>query len=299
MKHNAFIRGIIPPLITPTDTQGRVIEAHLRGLIDHVIAGGVHGVFALGGAGEFYALDAAEKRRVAQITVEHTAGRVPVFLGASAITTREAIEQAQLAESLGAQALSVLTPFYISPSEAELYEHYAAVAKSTSLPIVLYTNPDRTGGVNISANLCEKLATIDNIVGIKDSSGDMTLTSEFIRRTGPLGMKVVSGRDTLIYGTLAHGGAGAVATTANIAPKLVVEIYEKFIAGDLQGALAAQYRLNPLRLAFGLGTFPAMAKDALALIGVPAGDPVAPVQHCTPENTEKLKAVLRQTGLLD
>lgn len=299
MKNNSFIKGIIPPLITPTDAQGNVLESHFRGLIDHVIAGGVHGVFALGGAGEFYALDPAQKRRVAEITIDQTAGRVPVFLGASAITTREAIEHAKLAESLGAQALSVLTPFYISPTENEMYAHYVAVAKSTRLPIVLYTNPDRTGGNNISANLCERLADIDNIVAIKDSSGDMTLTSEFIRRCGPKGMKVVAGRDTLIYGTLAHGGAGAVATTSNIAPKLVVEIYEKFVAGDLQGALEAQFRLNPLRLAFGLGTFPAMAKDALNLIGVPAGDPIEPVQHCSPENTEKLKDVLRKLGLLD
>jgi 4-hydroxy-tetrahydrodipicolinate synthase len=299
MKNNGFVHGVIPPMITPTDAKGNVLESNLRGLLDHVIGGGVHGVFVLGGAGEFYALDAAQKRRVVEITMDHVAGRVPVYVGASAITTREAIAHAQIAESLGAQALSVLTPFYISPSETELYNHYVAVAKSTKLPIVLYTNPDRTGGVNISANLCERLADVENIVAIKDSSGDMTLTSEFIRRGGPKGMKVLAGRDTLIYGTLAHGGAGCVATTANIAPKLVVEIYEKYKAGDVQGALAAQYRLNPLRLNFGLGTFPAMAKDALNLIGVPAGDPIEPVVHCSAENTEKLKNVLRQLQLLD
>ncbi len=298
MKNNSFIHGVVPPLITPTDTRGNVLESNLRGLIDHVIKGGVHGVFALGGAGEFYALDPVQKRRVAEITIDQAAGRVPVYIGASAITTREAVEHAQMAESLGAQALSVLTPFYISPSENELYDHYVAVARSTQLPIVLYTNPDRTGGNNISANLCERLADIDNIVAIKDSSGDMTLTSEFIRRGGPKGMKVMAGRDTLIYGTLAHGGAGCVATTANIAPKLVVEIYEKFRAGDREGALDAQFRLNPLRLNFGLGTFPAMAKDALQLIGVPAGDPIEPVQHCRPENLEKLRDVLRKLDLL-
>lgn len=299
MKNNGFMHGVIPPMITPTDAKGNVLESNLRGLLDHVINGGVHGVFVLGGAGEFYALDPVQKRRVVEITVDQVAGRVPVYVGASAITTREAVEHAQMAETLGAQALSVLTPFYISPTENEMYEHYTAVAKSTKLPIILYTNPDRTGGNNITANLCERLAEIDNIVAIKDSSGDMTLTSEFIRRGGPKGMKVFAGRDTLIYGTLAHGGAGAVATTANIAPKLVVEIYEKFKAGDIQGALAAQFKLNPLRLNFGLGTFPAMAKDALNLIGVPAGDPIEPVQHCSPENTEKLKAVLRKIGLLD
>ena len=299
MKNNGFIHGVIPPLITPTDAKGNVLESNFRNLIDHVIDGGVHGVFALGGAGEFYALDPVQKRRVAEITIEQTAGRVPVFLGASAITTREAIEHAQMAESLGAQALSVLTPFYNSPTENELYNHYVAVAKSTKLPIVLYTNPDRTGGVNISVNLCERLADIDNIVAIKDSSGDMTLTSEFIRRTGPKGMKVLAGRDTLIYGTLAHGGAGCVATTANIAPKLVVEIYEKYKAGDIQGALDAQFRLNPLRMNFGLGTFPATAKDALAIIGVPVGDPIEPVMHCSPENQEKLKAILKNMGLVN
>lgn len=297
MKDNAFIKGVVPPLLTPATADGQVNEAQLRGLIEHVLAGGVHGVFALGGAGEFYALDAAQKRRVMEVTIETVAGRVPVYIGASAITTREAIEHARLAESLGAQALSVLTPFYVSPTDQELYEHYVAIAKATRLPIILYTNPDRTG-VNLSANVVERLAAIDNIVAIKDSSGDLTLSSEFIRRGGPLGLKVLAGRDTLIFGTLVSGGAGCVATTANIAPRLVVDIYEKYQSGDIEGALAAQLRLNPLRLAFGLGTFPAMPKDALNLLGVPVGDPIRPVAHCTPDNMAKLKTVLASLGLL-
>ncbi|MFT4172515.1 MAG: dihydrodipicolinate synthase family protein [Rhodocyclaceae bacterium] len=297
MKDNAFIDGIIPPLVTPTDAQGRVLEAGVRRLVDHVIAGGVHGVFALGGAGEFYALDAARRQRVAELVIEQVGGRVPVFLGASAITTTDAVEQARTAEALGANAISVLTPFYVSPSDDELFAHFVAIAKATRLPVVLYTNPDRTG-VSMSAPLVERLSEVDNIVAIKDSSGDMTLTAEFIRRTRHRGFKVLAGRDTLIYGTLAHGGAGAVATTANIAPALVVEIYEKFRVGDVAGALDAQFRLNPLRLAFGLGTFPSIAKDALRAIGVDAGEPILPVAPFGELSRQRLDALLRELDLI-
>jgi len=262
-----------------------------------VIAGGVHGVFVLGTTGEFYGVEFDEKRRAIAIAVDQIRGRVPVYAGASAITTRECVKLARLAQEEGAQAVTVLTPMFISPSEDELYEHFVTIASSTTLPVLLYNNPDRTG-INMSAGLIERLAGISNIVGVKDSSGDLTLTSEYIRRTRGQNFRVMAGRDTLILATLVYGGYGCVAASANVAPALVVEIYEKFQAGDLAGALEAQYRLAPLRVAFNLGTFPVVIKDALNLLGVPAGHPIRPVGHCTEPNLAKLKAILDKMGLI-
>jgi len=292
-----FIRGVVPPLITPVDSDDRLDEKLFRNIIDHVIAGGVHGVFVLGTTGEFYGVEFDEKRRAIAIAVDQVRGRVPVYAGASAITTRECMNLARLAEEEGAQAVTVLTPMFISPSEDELYEHFVTIASSTTLPVLLYNNPDRTG-INMSAGLIERLAGISNIVGVKDSSGDVTLTSEYIRRTRGQNFRVMAGRDTLILATLVYGGYGCVAASANVAPALVVEIYEKFQAGDLAGALEAQYRLAPLRVAFNLGTFPVVIKDALNLLGVPAGHPIRPVGHCTEPNLAKLKAILDKMGLI-
>ncbi len=292
-----FIRGVVTPLITPVDAQERVDETGMRNVIEHVLRGGVHGVFVAGSTGEFYGLDYDEKKRAAEITVNQVKGRVPVYVGASAITTRECIKLSKMAEALGAQAVTVLTPMFIRPSEEELYQHFRAIAESTALPVLVYNNPERTG-INMSANLIERLAEIPNLVGAKESSGDLTLTSQYIIRTRSKGFKILAGRDTQILATLVYGGVGTVAATSNIAPALVVEIYNKFKAGDIPGALEAQYKLAPLRVAFGLGSFPVVMKDALNLMGINVGDPIKPIGHCTPANMAKLKEILVKMGLI-
>lgn len=285
------IKGIVTPLITPVNENEELDKQGLCNLIDHVIAGGVHGVFILGSTGEFYALDNKTKESVIETTIAHTAGRVPVYVGASAITTRECIQLVKMAKKYTAQAVSVLTPMFVNPTDSELYDHYRAISECEDIPIILYNNPGKTN-VNLSADLVERLAGLKNIVGIKDSSGDMTLTSEYIRRTRQHGFSVMSGRDTLILSVLVYGGTGAVAATSNVFPRLVVDIYEKFINGDIKGALEAQYDLAPLRLAFKLGTFPSVTKDALNLLGVKVGPPIRPVQNLTDDNMAKLKEIL-------
>jgi 4-hydroxy-tetrahydrodipicolinate synthase len=287
----SFIKGVIPPVVTPVNANDQVEEIVFRQIIEHVIQGGVHGVFALGSNGEFYGLDYSEQKRVIEIAVDQVKGRVPVYAGIGAITTKESIKLARMAEASGVQAITVLPPMFISPNEEELYQHFLHIAKATSLPILIYNNPDRLK-VNISANLVERLADIPNIVGAKDSSGDLTLTSEYIRRTRDKGFKVMAGRDTMILGTLVYGGVGCVAATANIVPKLVVEIYDKFMAGDSKGSLEAQYKLAPLRVAMGLGSWPVVTKDAMNLIGFKAGHPIKPNTSCSESNLSKLKDIL-------
>jgi 4-hydroxy-tetrahydrodipicolinate synthase len=291
-------RGIIPAMVTPIDEKGRIHEGALRKLTNHLIDGGVHGLFPVGSQGEFFALTFEQKKEVIRITVDETRGRVPIYAGTGAVTTREAIETTKMARDLGVSAVSVLTPYFVTPNQKELIEHYVTIAKAVpDLPILLYSNPDRTQVPFPVATVLE-LAAVDNIVGIKDSSGDMSITGEYIRITRGMNFHVLAGRDTLIYATLCYGGAGSICATANVDPRVPVEIYEAFIAGDHKRALDAQYRLAPLRIAFGLGTFPAVIKEALNMIGIEAGEAIRPVGPLTPENREKLRKVLADMGML-
>lgn len=292
----ANIKGIIPAMVTPLNDKEELDEAGLRHLVNYLIKRGVHGLFPVGSQGEFYALSPEEKRQVWEIVVEETAGRVPVCAGTGAITTQQVIELNRIAKAAGVDAVSVLTPFFIHPTEAELYEHYVAIAEAAELPVLLYNNPGRTGW-NLSAGLVARLGEHPNIMGIKDSSGDLTLTLEMIRQTDD-DFTVLMGRDSLIFAGLQHGIKGAIAATANVAPALVVEIYNAFQEGDLARALAAQEKLLPLRNAFGLGTFPVVVKDALNMMGVPAGPARRPLTSLTGETRDKLKQVLEEVGAL-
>lgn len=293
----SFIHGVIPPIITPVDEEERVETKALRRVAEHIIKGGVHGILALGSNGEFFALDHTQQQRVVSTVMEQAAGRVPVYMGIGAITTRECLKLAKMAMAEKVQAITILPPMFLTPNEEELYQHIKTIADSTDLPVLLYNNPDKVKN-NISVRLLERLVDIPNIVGMKDSSGDMTLTAEYIRCTRHKNFKIMAGRDVLIYGTLAYGGVGCVASTANIVPELVVEIYEKFVAGDLAGSLEAQFKLAPMRMAFNLGSFPVATKDAANLIGLDVGKSILPNTTCSPENMAKLNGILKDMGAL-
>jgi len=287
--------GIIPAMATPFTAEGELNEKALRQLTRHLVQGGVHGLFPTGSQGEFWALTPDEKQRIWEIVLEEADGKVPVYAGTGAVTTWEVRELNRRAEAAGVDAVSIITPFFVRPTEAELEAHYRAIAEATSLPILLYNNPGRTGGVNLSAEVVARLAEVDNIVGIKDSSGDLTLTTDYIRLT-PEDFVVLSGRDTLIFAGLVHGTKGAIAATANVVPALVVEIYEAFQAGEMERARRAQERLAPLRVAFGLGSFPVVVKEALELIGIPAGPCRGPVGPLPPEKRAELRQVVLALG---
>ncbi|OGO09860.1 MAG: 4-hydroxy-tetrahydrodipicolinate synthase [Chloroflexi bacterium RBG_13_68_17] len=288
--------GIIPAMVTPLTAEDQINERALRRLTNHLIDGGSHAVFAIGSQGEFWAFSADEKRRVWEIVVDEAAGRVPVYAGSAAVTTREAIQLTRLAEEAGVDAVSVLTPYFISPNDNQLYDHYKAIAEATRLPVLLYSNPARTG-VKLAVSLVARLAEVPNIVGIKDSSGDLELAAEYMR-VAPEKFSVLMGRDTLIYAGLLYGARGAIAATANVKPRLVADIYDKFIAGDLDGARQAQQALAPLRLAFGWGTFPVVIKEALDLMGMEGGPGRAPVGPLSADQREKLRGVLKDMGVV-
>ncbi|HEY5548643.1 MAG TPA: dihydrodipicolinate synthase family protein [Coriobacteriia bacterium] len=290
-------QGVIPALVTPLDSDGGLMEDALRNVIDFTIAGGVHGIFVLGSSGEIYGLDDAQKRRVVEISAEHINGRVPLYAGASEITTRDAIKTARMVQSIGGvTALSVLTPYFMTPTQSELIEHFTAIAASTDLPILLYGNEGKTHvKITVETNLA--LSAVENIIGIKDSSGDMSLMLDYLS-TAPDGFSILAGRDTLIYAGLCHGATGAIASTANIAPRLVAEIYNAFIAGDHTRALELQFALIPLRKVLDAATFPVVLKEGLRLAGIDAGYCLAPARELAPDKRERLAAVIADIGNL-
>ena len=290
-------KGILPAMITPLTREGGVNIPALRKLIDFLIDGGVHGTFAIGTTGEFYAITNSEYQEVLEVTVDQVKGRVPVYAGANSIGTRESIALAAIAEKAGVTALSALTPYFITVTQKELYNHFVAIAGSTGLPVLLYDNSPKTH-LAIKPETVEKLAMIPNIVGIKDSTGDLTNTADIISRTKGMDFHVMMGRDSLIHAALAYGATGAVAATANVAPKLVSGIYNKFVSGDIAGSLEDQYRLVPLRIAFGLGSFPTVIKESLELMGIEAGPCAAPTGPMTAGEKEQLTKILKEMKLI-
>lgn len=290
--------GIIPPIITPFTEEGKFNEPVYRDMVDHLIREGVHGVFPLGTTGEFYAVSEDEVREIFAVTLDAVKGRVPVYGGATHITTRGTVRLVQVAEEAGVDAVSVLTPMFVSQTQDEIYQFYKTVAENTSLPVIIYNNRPKTN-VHVAPATVAKLAEIPNIVGVKDSTGDFTNTAEYIRLTrGNDHFSVLLGRDTLIYAGLCCGAAGAIASCANVAPRIAADIYDKFKAGDLAGALDAQFTLAPLRLACNMGTFPEVIKEGLMMQGYPVGKCLDPIQELTPDEKEKLRKVLVDMGLL-
>jgi 4-hydroxy-tetrahydrodipicolinate synthase len=291
------IRGIIPPVGTPMQANEDLDLPRLKWFLDHLIDSGVHGVFVLGTNSEFYAMDENEKQQVIATAVEHVNGRVPVFAGTGAETTREAVRLTKMAEKEGANGVSVITPYFVLPNQQEIYNHYCRIAENTSLPVVLYNNPATCGGVKIDVDTLGRLAEIPNILGVKDSSGDLQNTIEYLRVV-PERFGVMMGRDTLIYPALIFGARGAVPATGNIAPQIVVEIYESFMRGDQVASLAAQRKLNPVRMALTLGTAPGGVKAALQLLGLSIGPCRSPVAPLPQDKMQKMRAALQSAGLL-
>src|SRR5881398_1788383 len=228
------IHGVIPPVATPMRPDEELDLPRLKWFLDELIAAGVHGVFVLGTNSEFYALDEREKQEVIATAVAHVNRRVPVFAGTE--TTREAVRLTRMAEREGADGVSVITPYFVSPSQQEICDHYRRVAECTKLPVILYNNPGTCGGVKIDVDTVARLAQIPNILGVKDSSGDLTNTIEYMRVV-PERFSVLMGRDTLIYSALVLGARGAVPATGNIAPRILADIYNCFVRGDQAGSL--------------------------------------------------------------
>ena len=295
-----FIKGIVVPILTPIDGEERIDEARLREQVDYVINGGVSGILAFGSNGEFYMVEEEEMRRGLALMLDQAAGRVPVYFGIGAISTKKCCRLAKMAAAADAAGVSVLQPMFLKPTRQELYLHFKTIAEAVpDTPVLLYNNPGRVG-YGLSADLVDELAhTVPNIVGMKDTSGDITLTSEFIRRTRDVGFRVFGGKDTLLYASLCHGAVGGVCTAANFMPELITDVYNRFVSGDLRGSLEAQFKLNPVRLSMDAASFPVAAKDMANLRGRDVGAPYRPTLP-TPEGParEGFRRTMAAAGLL-
>ena len=294
------IKGIIPPILTPMfdDAEQSVNHSELRNQVERLLKGGVHGLFPVGTNGEAYILSMQEKEAILETVIDQVKGRVPVYAGTGCISTAETIRMSKLAQKLGADALSVVTPFFAAASQKELYDHYTAVAKAVDLPIILYNIPPRTGNKLLPETVQKLCRDVDNIVGAKDSSGDIENLKAYIRLTRELDKEVaiLAGNDGAILTCLKEGGAGGIAGRANIWPNALASIYDRFTAGDLEGAQQAQDAIAALQTVFKFGNPNTIIKKAVALLGYPVGDCRRPFNYVPEEGIEALKQVLAEVS---
>ncbi|RMO18826.1 4-hydroxy-tetrahydrodipicolinate synthase [Pseudomonas cichorii] len=283
-------RGIIPALVTPFTDDQQLDEQALRGLIENLLQAGVHGLFVLGTNGEFFTLSESEKLKIARITVEAAAGRVPVVVGTGAFATHEVIELNKKMIDVGADALSIITPYFNAISQSELIKHYTAIADASELPLMMYNIPAKTG-MSIGIGAVATLSQHPKIKGIKDSAGNFDALVQMMKYRSD-DFAVFAGTDSLIYWNLLAGGDGAIAATANAVPEVVMSIWNNFQSGNHEAARSAQEALRPLRDAFALGTMPVVLKTATQLLNVPVGPCRAPVQPLDAAALEKLQGLL-------
>jgi len=260
----------------------------LRFLLDE---GGVHGVIPTGSTGEFAALSEAERKRVVEVTLDEVNGKVPVIAGAAAVSTRDTIMYSQFAEQAGADGVMIVAPYYCNPTQSELYEHYKSVAKKIRIPIMLYNNP-HTSGVDMLPPLVARLAQIDNITHIKESTGDMHRVSQIMRLCGDK-MTVMCGADDLALEMFAMGIRGWVAAPSNVIPKQCVKLYElAVVRKDMEKARELYFKILPFFAALESGQFVQYVKAALEILGRSIGAPRPPLRLPDKESYRELKKVL-------
>ena len=286
--------GIVPALVTPFRPDERIDFGAWERIIDFMIESGVDGVFAAGGQGEFFSLAEEERVVAMRFVVQHVRGRVPVYVNVGTITTREALRLTEQAEEARADYLVAITPYYVKPTEEELIEHYVEICRATTLPVLAYNIPERSG-LDLSAAAIRTIAErCPNFIGLKDSSGNLDRLPEFVSIGADRPFSVFMGRDHMILPALKLGCAGAVTACANVAPKLFVDLYRAFRAGNMEEAQRLQRLVDPLRQSFALHTFPAVVKEAMEMIGLHAGPCRRPVGPMPGAARERLAAVLHK-----
>jgi 4-hydroxy-tetrahydrodipicolinate synthase len=290
-----MFEGVLTALVTPF-RDGEIDEAALRALVDRQIEAGIDGLVPCGSTGESATLSHAEHRRVVEIVVRATRGRVPVVAGTGSNNTREAVELTLYAKDAGADGALLISPYYNKPTQEGLFLHYAEIARHTAFPLVLYNIPGRTASNMLPATVA-RLADLEQVVGIKEACGDLAQISEVIDRC-PESFTVLSGDDALTLPVLAIGGKGVISTTANVAPAEMVSLVRSFRAGDVDTARRCHMRLLPLFDALFAETNPIPVKAALQLIGAIGPEIRLPLTPLTAPNRERLQVVLKELGLI-
>lgn len=283
--------GVMTALVTPFKS-GVIDESSLRSLIDFQIKEGVDVLVPCGTTGEAPTLEQDEHERVIKITVEQAAGRVPVLAGAGSNSTSHAIKLARQAKNAGADGHLQITPYYNKPTQDGLYEHFKAIAAMVDLPMVLYNVPGRTA-VNMLAETVSRLSLIDNIVGLKEASGDLNQIKKIIL-DAPKDFAVYSGDDALNVDIYVAGGKGAISVASNVAPSKVCAVWDRFSKGDIDEARRLHEDLKALNKAMFLETSPIPVKTALAMMGKIKEEFRLPLTPMSEVHKQELHAVLKQ-----
>lgn len=286
-----MFEGIITPIVTPIqrDEKECVNLEAMKQLVDHLIEKGVSGIFPLGSNGEFHVLSNQEKMDVAKAVIEQVNGRVPVYVGTGACSTAETIQLSKQAESLGADVLSVITPYFLKPTDEELIQHYTQVAASVKIPIILYNIPKATG-VNISASVLKEMSKVDNIYGIKDSSGDLDNLKGYIEAVEGTKINVLVGSDSKILAGYRMGATGAIAGTSNLITDTLVGLDQAYRSGEFEKAQKLQQDIEELRKVLPLGTVPSILKRAVEMAGIAE---VGPARKPVQEPSEQVENQIR------
>ena len=270
------LKGMITAMVTPFDKKQKIDVHATKTLVNQLIRSNVSGLFIIGTNGEFHVMTQEEKLQFAKIVIQETNKRVPVYVGTGGNSTEEVVTLSKEMEKIGADALSVITPYFLSLNEEELYRHYVTIAEAVSIPIVLYNIPKNTG-IHLSTDLIKRLAKINNIVGIKDSSGDIENIKRYIEATKEDDFSVLSGSDSLIFKALDAGATGAIAATSNLLTNIDVSIYQHWLHNERNEAEKAQSSIEELRRILKLGSTPSVLKKAMEMAGTPVGQARLPV----------------------
>jgi 4-hydroxy-tetrahydrodipicolinate synthase len=295
MSKLAMIEGCLTALVTPFK-HGKVDFDGLAKLVDWQIEQGVDGIVAVGTTGESATLSVEEHIAVVAATVKAARGRVPVIAGAGGNATDEALELTRASEAAGANALLHVTPYYNRPNQEGLFRHFEAIAKATKLPVILYNVPSRTA-CDLLTETVARLAELDNVVGIKDATGNLVRGSELIARVGDR-MTVLSGDDGTAFPLYAIGARGVISVVSNVAPRAMSDMWDAAKAGDWARARQRHYELRVLSQMLFNEPSPAPTKAALALLGRCTVDLRLPLVPATQGLVEQLRVEMRAQGLL-
>ena len=288
MKKILF-KGCGTAISTPFDENGVNVKEFER-LIEDQIHNKVNAIIVCGTTGESSTMAKEEKRLAIECAVKTSNGRVPIIAGTGGNNTKQVIENSKLAESLGVDGLLIVTPYYNKCTQTGLIEHYKAIAKSVSLPIILYSVQSRTG-VNIEPKTCLELSKIDNIVAIKEASGNLSQVAEIAHLCGE-NLHIYSGNDDQVLPVLSLGGLGVISVLSNVKPEYTHNIVQNFFDGNIKKATEMQLRALPLIKALFSEVNPIPVKAALNLQGYNFGIPRLPLTPMTEEKQEILKREL-------
>ena len=288
--------GVGTALITPFTKSGALDEPAIKRLAQRQVESGVHFLVPCGTTGETPTLSAAERRRVVELVLEAANGEVPVMAGAGGYDTREVVHLAKEMQSIGVQGLLSVTPYYNKPTPEGLYRHFSAIADATSLPIVLYNVPGRTG-CNIDAATLTRLATIPRVIGVKEASGNIQQMVEICRAVPP-DFLVLSGDDALTLPLMAIGGRGLISVASNVIPAAMANMVEAAERGDFAGARQMHHHVVPLMLGNFIESNPGPVKFAMAALGLCEEVYRLPMVSPRPATQDRMRAILKELGIV-